>query len=85
MRSKFDIYCFIEKIKMGNPISVVPCSFEAVQTVEETVCFVLHEQIFSYLATVAITDDRAANLDLCLTLTAFSSEVLLRATRDLRF
>jgi hypothetical protein len=35
--------------------------------------FELHEQFFSYLATVTITDDRAANLDLCLALTAFSS------------
>jgi hypothetical protein len=33
-----------------------------------------HEQFFSYLATVTITGDRAANLDLCLALTAFSSE-----------
>jgi hypothetical protein len=41
------------------------------------VCFVFesHEQFFSYLATVTITDDRAANLDLSLALTAFSSEV----------
>jgi hypothetical protein len=38
------------------------------------VCFESHEQFFSYLATVAITGDRAANLDLCLALTAFSSE-----------
>jgi hypothetical protein len=38
------------------------------------VCFESHEQFFSYLATVTITGDRAANLDLCLTLTAFSSE-----------
>jgi hypothetical protein len=29
------------------------------------VCFELHEQFFSYLATVTITDDGAANLDLC--------------------
>jgi hypothetical protein len=34
------------------------------------VCFELHEQFFSYLATVTITGD----LDLCLALTAFSSE-----------
>jgi hypothetical protein len=52
--------------------------------------FESHEQFFSYLATVNITGDRAANLDLCLALTGFSSErVLLRATptatRDLRF
>jgi hypothetical protein len=38
------------------------------------VCFELHEQFFSYLAAVTITGDRAANLDLCLALTAFSSE-----------
>jgi hypothetical protein len=38
------------------------------------VCFESHEQFFSYLATVTITGDRAANLDLCLALTAFSSE-----------
>jgi hypothetical protein len=31
-------------------------------------------QFFSYLATVTITGDRAGNLDLCLVLTAFSSE-----------
>jgi hypothetical protein len=39
-------------------------------------CFVFesHEQFFSYLATVTIADDRAANLDLCLALMAFSSE-----------
>jgi hypothetical protein len=38
------------------------------------VCFEAHEQFFRYLATVTITGDRAANLDLCLALTAFSSE-----------
>jgi hypothetical protein len=38
------------------------------------VCFESHEQFFSYLATVTITGDGAANLDLCLALTAFSSE-----------
>jgi hypothetical protein len=38
------------------------------------VCFESHEQFFSYLATVAITGDWAANLDLCLALTALSSE-----------
>jgi hypothetical protein len=35
------------------------------------VCFELHEQFVSYLANVIITGDRAANLDLCLALTAF--------------
>jgi hypothetical protein len=38
------------------------------------VCFESHEQFFSYLATVTITGDGAANLDLCLALTAFRSE-----------
>jgi hypothetical protein len=38
------------------------------------VCFESHEQFFSYLATVTIVGDRAANLDLCLAFTAFSSE-----------
>jgi hypothetical protein len=38
------------------------------------VCFESHEQFFSYLATVTITGDRAANLDLCLALTDFNSE-----------
>jgi hypothetical protein len=38
------------------------------------VCFESHEQFFSYLATVTITGDRPVNLDLCLALTAFSSE-----------
>jgi hypothetical protein len=38
------------------------------------VCFKSHEQFFSYLATVTITGDRAANLDLCIALEAFSSE-----------
>jgi hypothetical protein len=36
--------------------------------------FESHEQFFIYLATVTITVDRAANLDLCLALMAFSSE-----------
>ena len=38
------------------------------------VCFESHKQFFSYLATVTITGDRVANLDLCLVLTAFSIE-----------
>ena len=38
------------------------------------VCFELHEQFVSYLAAVTITDDKGANLDLCLTLTAFNSK-----------
>jgi hypothetical protein len=36
--------------------------------------FELHEQFLSYLVAVIITGDRAANLDLCLAFTAFSSE-----------
>jgi hypothetical protein len=36
--------------------------------------FWVDEQFFSYLATVTITGDGAANLDLCLALTAFSIE-----------
>jgi hypothetical protein len=36
--------------------------------------FESHEQFFSYLATVTITGDRAANLELCLALTTISSE-----------
>jgi hypothetical protein len=46
-------------------ISAIVCLF---------VCFESHEQFFSYLAILTIAGDRAANLDLCLALTAFSSE-----------
>ena len=38
------------------------------------ICFESNEQFFHYLATVTITGDGAANLDLCLALTAFNSE-----------
>jgi hypothetical protein len=38
------------------------------------VCYEWHKQFFSYLATVTITGDRAANLDLCFVFTAYSSE-----------
>jgi hypothetical protein len=52
--------------KYQNPLNVLfVCLF---------ICFESHEQFFSYLATVTIAGDRAANLDLCLALTAFSSE-----------
>jgi hypothetical protein len=44
------------------------------------VCFESHEQFFSYLATVTITGNRAANLNLCLALTALAVRALLRAT-----
>jgi hypothetical protein len=37
-------------------------------------CFEPREQFFSYLAAVTIIGDRIANLDLCLALTAVSSE-----------
>jgi hypothetical protein len=52
--------------------------------------FVLtHKQFFSYLATVTIAGDRAANLDLCSTLTVLAVRVLLCAkpteTRDFPF
>jgi hypothetical protein len=43
----------------------IDCSFD---------CFDPHEQFFCYLAVVTITGNRAANLDLCLAFTAFSSE-----------
>jgi hypothetical protein len=52
------------------------------------VCFESYEQFFSYLATVIVAGNRAANLDLCLALTALVVRVLLRATptatQDLR-
>jgi hypothetical protein len=38
------------------------------------VCLDLHEQFFSYLATVTNACDRAANLDLCLAHTTFNIE-----------
>jgi hypothetical protein len=43
-------------------------------SVRRFVCFESQEQFFSYLATVTITGDGTANLDLCLALPAFSSE-----------
>jgi hypothetical protein len=47
-------------------------------------CFVYliysHRSSFSAIQTVAIISDRAANLDLCLALMAFSSEGFLHAT-----
>jgi hypothetical protein len=52
--------------------------------------FESHEQFFSYLATVTIAGDKAANLDLCLgSIRLLAVRVILRATptatRDLRF
>jgi hypothetical protein len=44
------------------------------------VCFLLHEQFFSYLAAVTITGDGAANLDLCLALTLLAMRDRLCAT-----
>jgi hypothetical protein len=38
------------------------------------VLFESQEHFFSYLATVTITGDRAANLELCLALTTFSRD-----------
>jgi hypothetical protein len=37
-------------------------------------CFEVQEQFFSYLTAVTITDDWAADLDLCLAHKAFKSE-----------
>jgi hypothetical protein len=53
-------------------------------------CLYSLEQFFSYLTAVTITCDRAANLDLCIALVAFSSEGFFSrttpaATRDLHF
>jgi hypothetical protein len=50
----------------------LPCSKAPISGI--FVCFESHEQFFSYVATVTITGDGAVNLDLCLALTAFSSE-----------
>jgi hypothetical protein len=36
-----------------------------INQIELLVCFESHEQFFCYLATVTITGDGAANLDLC--------------------
>jgi hypothetical protein len=47
------------------PIRLMFCLFD---------CFESDEQFFSYLATFTNAGDRAANLDLCLALKAFSSE-----------
>jgi hypothetical protein len=44
---------------------------------EFDVSFEPHEQFFSFLATITIADDKVANLDLCLALTAFGSEGFL--------
>jgi hypothetical protein len=44
------------------------------------VCLWPLKQFFSYLLAVTITGDRAANLELCLALVAFISEVLLLVT-----
>jgi hypothetical protein len=59
---------------------------------EKTVNNQASKQYFSYLGTVTITSDRAANLDLCLDLRLLAVRVLLRATpilstatRDLRY
>jgi hypothetical protein len=50
------------------------CLYDTFMFVCLIISFESHEQFFSYLATVTIIGDRAANLDLCLALTAFSSE-----------
>jgi hypothetical protein len=52
-------------------------------------CLQPHGQFFSYLEPVTITDDKAANLDVCLELIDLSSEgpftATPAATRDLCF
>jgi hypothetical protein len=48
---------------------ILMCAFT-----KQIVCFESYKQFISYLATVTITSDRAANLDQCLERTAFSSE-----------
>jgi hypothetical protein len=63
--------------KMTDAKHVQSCSWvtHSISSRDEMfVCFESHEQFFSYLTTVTITGDRAANLDLCLPLMAFSSE-----------
>jgi hypothetical protein len=42
--------------------------------------FVLHEQLFSYLATVTIAGNRAANLDSCLALMGLAPRLLRHGT-----
>jgi hypothetical protein len=61
-RRKTKFNCYALYVKLFSHVSIM------------FVCFESHEQFFSYLATVTIAGDRAANLDLCLALTAFSSE-----------
>jgi hypothetical protein len=63
------------------------CKEEAVRLF---VCFELREQFFSYLVTVTIASDRAANSDLCLALRLLPVKKNLlcatpTATRDLCF
>jgi hypothetical protein len=55
----------IFKVKLASLSCLYTCLF---------ICFESHEQFFSYLATVTITVDEAVNLNLRLSLTAFSSE-----------
>jgi hypothetical protein len=71
------IFCLVP---IGDHCEFMTTRPERIQTLRVywyIVClfsFEMHEQFFSYLATVTFTGDRAANLDLCLALTAFSSE-----------
>jgi hypothetical protein len=57
-----------------NDLDQLLSTLEEATCISLFVCFESHEQFFSYLATVTIAGDRTANLDLCLALTAFSSE-----------
>jgi hypothetical protein len=67
----------IKSTKLYDPevycsVSILPTRFPA----KWFVCLIVHshEQFFSYPAAVIIIGDRAANLDLCLALMAYSSE-----------
>jgi hypothetical protein len=74
----FEFKTFILHIVNTNLGDIIACSFKKVGCCIDMFClfiyFESHEQFFSYLATDTIAGDRAANLDLCLALPAFSSE-----------
>jgi hypothetical protein len=80
--SVFLLFCYYLPLERGYPLSLNTlkclspkddlCQFWLF--IFLFICFESHEQFFSYLATVTIAGDRAANLDLCLVLMAFSSE-----------
>jgi hypothetical protein len=63
---------FLREFKNNSESVFKPINTHKCTGITSFVCFQPHEQFFSYLAAVTITGDRAANLDLCLALTAFS-------------